>query len=173
MHCQQRWWMTLFSLQLTRAFSPILEIGPYSIRRVLTIWVENGICSVVDRAAILLILMVAAGFLWQGVIVVGYFVGVVVVVIVGWFCVWVFCLFCLVLVFFFLKSVCKVRCLGEPKCDRSKTHLCGQKQVLILRFLHCCMLLASEILSDVAYNKISPLLPKGILSTFSLVTGFS
>lgn len=60
------------------------------------------------------------------------------------------------------------------KCDMAKNHSCSQKLVLILRFLHCCMALASKVFTSVAYSKTLPLLPKyTLVSSFPLVTGFS
>lgn len=43
------------------------------------------------------------------------------------------------------------------KCDMAKNHSCGQKLVLILRFLHCCMALSSKVFTSVAYSKTLPL----------------
>lgn len=60
------------------------------------------------------------------------------------------------------------------KCDMTKTHSCGQKQVLILIFFCCCIVMASEVFSNAACGKTSPLLPKyTLMSSFILVTGFS
>lgn len=87
---------------------------------------------------------------------------------------WVFFLIGVVfLVFFFPEECLQGQVLRRAqKCDTTKTHSCGQKQLLTLRY--CCMVLASEVFTDVAYSKTLPLLPKyTFVSSFLLVTRFS